>query len=73
MGVSQGSILGPCYLYKNLISKFLFAGKTPSLYRHELLALIGSARGGRSLRVLPPRLLPRRFALTTRVPDTRGK
>lgn len=48
------------------------SGKTPSLYRHELLALIGSARGGRSLRVLPPRLLPRRFALTTRVPDTRG-
>ncbi|XP_059047926.1 mitogen-activated protein kinase kinase kinase kinase 5 [Achroia grisella] len=48
------------------------SGKTPSLYRHELLALIGSARGGKSLRVLPPRLLPRRFALTTRVPDTRG-
>ncbi|XP_026743472.1 mitogen-activated protein kinase kinase kinase kinase 5 isoform X1 [Trichoplusia ni] len=48
------------------------SGKTPSLYRHELLALLGSARGGRSLRVLPPRLLPRRFALTTRVPDTRG-
>ncbi|KAM3968715.1 LOW QUALITY PROTEIN: MAP4K3-like protein hppy [Aphomia sociella] len=47
------------------------SGKTPSLYRHELLALIGSARG-ESLRVLPPRLLPRRFALTTRVPDTRG-
>ncbi|XP_072934012.1 mitogen-activated protein kinase kinase kinase kinase 5 [Epargyreus clarus] len=50
------------------------SGKTPSLYRHELLALTGSARsgGGKSLRVLPPRLLPRRFALTTRVPDTRG-
>ncbi|CAG5059923.1 unnamed protein product [Parnassius apollo] len=48
------------------------SGKTPSLYRHELLALLGSSRGGRSLRVLPPRLLPRRFALTTRVPDTRG-
>ncbi|XP_026324457.1 mitogen-activated protein kinase kinase kinase kinase 5 [Hyposmocoma kahamanoa] len=48
------------------------SGKTPSLYRHELLALLGGARGGRSLRVLPPRLLPRRFALTTRVPDTRG-
>ncbi|CAH2061995.1 unnamed protein product, partial [Iphiclides podalirius] len=48
------------------------SGKTPSLYRHELLALVGGARGGRSLRVLPPRLLPRRFALSTRVPDTRG-
>lgn len=47
------------------------SGKTPSLYRHELLALIG-ARGNKSLRVLPPRLLPRRFSLTTRVPDTRG-
>ncbi|KAI8433584.1 hypothetical protein MSG28_015605 [Choristoneura fumiferana] len=34
------------------------SGKTPSLYRHELLALLGSARGGKSLRVLPPRLLP---------------
>ncbi|KOB65907.1 putative mitogen-activated protein kinase kinase kinase kinase 3 [Operophtera brumata] len=29
--------------------------------------------GNKSLRVLPPRLLPRRFALTTRVPDTRGE
>ncbi|XP_050357905.1 mitogen-activated protein kinase kinase kinase kinase 5 isoform X4 [Nymphalis io] len=53
------------------------SGKTPSLYRHELLVLSGSGRGGRgggarSLRVLPPRLLPRRFAPTTRVPDTRG-
>lgn len=48
------------------------SGKTPSLYRHELLALIGSARGGKSLRVLPPILMPRRFALTTRVQDTRG-
>ncbi|CAH2098899.1 unnamed protein product [Euphydryas editha] len=53
------------------------SGKTPSLYRHELLALSGSGRGARgggarSLRVLPPRLLPRRFAPTTRVPDTRG-
>ncbi|XP_022828564.1 mitogen-activated protein kinase kinase kinase kinase 5 isoform X3 [Spodoptera litura] len=47
------------------------SGKTPCLYRHELLALLSGARG-RSLRVLPPRLLPRRFALTTRVPDTRG-
>ncbi|XP_028027584.1 mitogen-activated protein kinase kinase kinase kinase 5 isoform X2 [Bombyx mandarina] len=48
------------------------SGKTASLYRHELLALAGGARGGRSLRVLAPKLLPRRFALTTRLPDTRG-
>ncbi|XP_047037644.1 mitogen-activated protein kinase kinase kinase kinase 5 isoform X6 [Helicoverpa armigera] len=48
------------------------SGKTASLYRHELLALSGSARGARSLRGLAPRLLPRRFANTTRVPDTRG-
>ncbi|XP_041986044.1 mitogen-activated protein kinase kinase kinase kinase 5 isoform X2 [Aricia agestis] len=51
------------------------SGKTPCLYRHELLVLSGSGRGGRggrSLRVLPPRLLPRRLAPTTRVPDTRG-
>ncbi|CAG9573016.1 unnamed protein product [Danaus chrysippus] len=52
------------------------SGKTPSLYRHELLSLSGSGRGGRSgarsLRVVPSRLLPRRFAPTTRVPDTRG-
>ncbi|XP_050680329.1 mitogen-activated protein kinase kinase kinase kinase 5 isoform X2 [Leptidea sinapis] len=50
------------------------SGKTPSLYRHELLALTGSGKsgGGRSLRVLPPRLLPRRFAPSTRVVDTRG-
>ncbi|XP_060807931.1 mitogen-activated protein kinase kinase kinase kinase 5 isoform X2 [Amyelois transitella] len=46
------------------------SGKTASLYRHELLLLAGSARSGRS-RVLPPRLLPRRFA-STRQPDTRG-
>ncbi|XP_045507679.1 mitogen-activated protein kinase kinase kinase kinase 5 isoform X4 [Colias croceus] len=50
------------------------SGKTPSLYRHELLSLAGSGRagGGRSLRVLPPRLLPRRFAPSARLPDTRG-
>ncbi|XP_047509023.1 mitogen-activated protein kinase kinase kinase kinase 5 isoform X2 [Pieris napi] len=50
------------------------SGKTPCLYRHELLVLTGSGRAGagRSLRVLPPRLLPRRFAPSTRVPDTRG-
>ncbi|CAH0403651.1 unnamed protein product [Chilo suppressalis] len=58
------------YVIKDVLMSL--SGKTPSLYRHELLALLGSSRGGRSLRVLPPRLLPRRFALTTRVPDTRG-
>lgn len=47
------------------------SGKSQYLYRHELLPLV-SARASRSLRVLPPKLLPRRFALSTRVPDTRG-
>ncbi|KAG7295160.1 hypothetical protein JYU34_022129 [Plutella xylostella] len=47
------------------------SGKTPSLYRHSLVALL-AARKSRTLLALPPRLLPRRHALSTRASDTRG-
>ncbi|CAG9116185.1 unnamed protein product [Plutella xylostella] len=46
------------------------SGKTPSLYRHSLVALL-AARKSRTLLALPPRLLPRRHALSTRASDTR--
>lgn len=51
------------------------SGKTACLYRHDLLALQAAGGRARSLRVvprIPERLVPRRFALSARVPDTRG-
>jgi [mitogen-activated protein kinase] kinase 5 len=51
---------------------FLFSGKTPQLYRHDLLALQSKHARRFSLTRIPERLVPRKFALTTKVPDTRG-
>lgn len=53
---------------------FLFTGKTPQLYRHDLLALLNKQSHRFSLHMnrIPERLVPRKFALTTRVPDTKG-
>jgi mitogen-activated protein kinase kinase kinase kinase 5 len=48
------------------------AGKTPQLYRHDLLSLLSKQSRRFSLTRIPERLVPRKFALTTKVPDTRG-
>lgn len=54
---------------------FFIAGKTPQLYRHDLLALQNkqsSHRFSLHMNRIPERFVPRKFALTTRVPDTKG-
>lgn len=52
----------------------LTLGKTLQLYRHDLLALQSkqSHRFSMHMNRIPERFVPRKFALTTRVPDTRG-
>lgn len=49
-------------------------GKTPQLYRHDLLAMLSKQTHRFSLHMnkIPERLVPRKFALTTKVPDTKG-
>lgn len=49
-------------------------GKTPQLYRHDLLAMQSkqSHRFSLHMNKIPERLVPRKFALTTKVPDTKG-
>ena len=51
-----------------------FSGKTCQLYRHDLLALHSkhTARFSLHMKKIPERLVPRKFALTTKVPDTKG-
>lgn len=53
---------------------YTFLGKTPQLYRHDLLAMQSKQTHRFSLHMnkIPERLVPRKFALTTRVPDTKG-
>lgn len=54
---------------------FIVLGKTPQLYRHDLLALHSkqsSHRFSLHMNRIPEKLVPRKFALTTRVPDTKG-
>ena len=61
-----GSVLQYCFLF--------FVGKTPQLYRHDLLALHSKQTHRFSLHMkkIPEKLVPRKFALTTKVPDTKG-
>ena len=56
-----------------------FAGKTVQLYRHDLIGLHHNINNKHSLKFsvrvsnkIPERLVPRKFALTTRVPETKG-
>ncbi|CAG9816272.1 unnamed protein product [Phaedon cochleariae] len=60
------------YVIKDVL--MTLSGKTPQLYRHDLLALQNKQSHRFSLHMnrMPERLVPRKFALTTRVPDTRG-
>ena len=49
-------------------------GKSCQLYRHDLIALHSKQTHRFSLHMnkIPERLVPRKFALTTKVPDTKG-
>ncbi|XP_018917737.1 mitogen-activated protein kinase kinase kinase kinase 5 isoform X3 [Bemisia tabaci] len=60
------------YVIKNVLMSL--SGKTPSLYRHDLLALHSkqSHRFSLHMNKIPERLVPRKFALTTKVPETKG-
>lgn len=60
------------YVIKDVLMSL--SGKTPQLYRHDLLALHGKQSHRFSMHVnkIPERLVPRKFALTTKVPDTKG-
>lgn len=67
------NFLTPWLLFS--ISQFSCAGKTPQLYRHDLPALHSKQslhRFSLHMNKIPERLMPRKFALTTRVPDTKG-
>ncbi|XP_071449786.1 mitogen-activated protein kinase kinase kinase kinase 5 isoform X2 [Hetaerina americana] len=60
------------YVIKDILMSL--SGKTPQLYRHDLPGLVGKQSHRFSLHVnrIPERLVPRKFALTTKVPDTKG-
>ncbi|XP_058806139.1 mitogen-activated protein kinase kinase kinase kinase 5-like isoform X8 [Phymastichus coffea] len=60
------------YVIKDVLMSL--SGKTPQLYRHDLLAMHSKQTHRFSLPMnkIPERLVPRKFALTTRVPDTKG-
>lgn len=61
-------------MYRYNLLTYIFSGKTTQLFRHDLLALHGkqSHRFSQHMTRIPERLMPRRFALTTKVPDTKG-
>ncbi|CAH0546153.1 unnamed protein product [Brassicogethes aeneus] len=60
------------YVIKDVL--MTLSGKTPQLFRHDLLGLQSKQSHRFSLHMnrIPERLVPRKFALTTRVPDTKG-
>ncbi|XP_049773794.1 mitogen-activated protein kinase kinase kinase kinase 5 isoform X12 [Schistocerca cancellata] len=60
------------YVIKDILMSL--SGKTPQLYRHDLLALQSKQTHRFSLHMnkIPEKLVPRKFALTTKVPDTKG-
>ncbi|XP_066597509.1 mitogen-activated protein kinase kinase kinase kinase 5 isoform X5 [Prorops nasuta] len=60
------------YVIKDVLMSL--SGKTPQLYRHDLLAMQSKQTHRFSLHMnkIPERLVPRKFALTTKVPDTKG-
>ena len=55
-------------------------GKNPSIYQHNLVALVDKnphrfhmpSRFGEKLQRIPDKLVPRKFALSHKVPDTKG-
>ncbi|XP_037031784.1 mitogen-activated protein kinase kinase kinase kinase 5 isoform X12 [Bradysia coprophila] len=60
------------YVIKDVLMSL--SGKSSQLYRHDLLALHSKQNHRFSLHMnkIPEKLVPRKFALTTKVPDTKG-
>lgn len=61
------------YVIKDVLMSM--SGKSSQLYRHDLLALLQTKQTHRfslHMNKIPERLVPRKFALTTKVPDTKG-
>ncbi|XP_065370238.1 mitogen-activated protein kinase kinase kinase kinase 5 isoform X1 [Calliphora vicina] len=60
------------YVIKDVLMSL--SGKSCQLYRHDLIALHSKQTHRFSLHMnkIPERLVPRKFALTTKVPDTKG-
>ncbi|XP_035704136.1 mitogen-activated protein kinase kinase kinase kinase 3 isoform X3 [Folsomia candida] len=65
------------YVVKDMLMSL--SGKTVNLYRHDLVGLHGSINNKHSLRFslrmsnkIPEKLVPRKFALTTKVGETKG-
>ena len=52
----------------------IVSGKSPQLYRHDLLALHNkhTHRFSLPMNKIPEKLVPRKFVMTTKVPDTKG-
>ncbi|KAL5287300.1 MAP4K1 family protein [Megaselia abdita] len=60
------------YVIKDVLMSL--SGKSCQLYRHDLIALHSkqSHRFSLHMNKIPEKLVPRKFALTTKVPDTKG-
>ncbi|XP_055318069.1 mitogen-activated protein kinase kinase kinase kinase 5 isoform X3 [Sitodiplosis mosellana] len=60
------------YVIKDVLMSL--SGKSSQLYRHDLLALHSKDANRFSVHMnrIPERLVPKKFALTTKVPDTKG-
>lgn len=60
------------YVIKDVLMSL--SGKSSQLYRHDLIALHSkeSNRFSMHMNRIPERLVPKKFALTTKVPDTKG-
>ncbi|XP_043070783.1 mitogen-activated protein kinase kinase kinase kinase 5 isoform X2 [Drosophila grimshawi] len=60
------------YVIKDVLMSL--SGKSCQLYRHDLVALHSkqTVRFSLHMNKIPERLVPRKFALTTKVPDTKG-
>uniref|UniRef100_A0A452TN71 Mitogen-activated protein kinase kinase kinase kinase 5 n=1 Tax=Ursus maritimus TaxID=29073 RepID=A0A452TN71_URSMA len=68
---------GSLCVMMNTLTCFSFIGKTFQLYSHNLIALFEQAKKpGLAAHIqthrFPDRILPRKFALTTKIPDTKG-
>lgn len=63
------------YVIKDVLMSL--SGKSSQLYRHDLIALHSKQATSRftlqlHMQKIPEKLVPRKFALTTKVPDTKG-
>ena len=68
------------YQFKTFHVIFPTPGKNPSIYQHNLVAMVEKnphrfhmpSRFGEKLQRIPDKLVPRKFALSHKVPDTKG-